>query len=54
MLLFDPQTSGGLLLAVPLARKADFCQRMAAVGEPFRFIGEVIEGAGILVLASRG
>ncbi|MGC8781006.1 MAG: selenide, water dikinase SelD, partial [Anaerolineae bacterium] len=49
-LLHDPQTSGGLLLAVPadrLARFADFCQTH---GQEFWRIGEVIEGAGIEIV----
>ena len=54
MLLFDPQTSGGLLLAVPSARQEDFCRQMAAAGEPFWFVGEVIEGTGITVQRHRG
>jgi selenide,water dikinase len=49
MLLFDPQTSGGLLLAVPAARREDFRQRITAAGEACWFIGEAIEGTGILV-----
>jgi len=49
MLLSDPQTSGGLLLAVTAAKREEFRKRMAAVGQPFWFVGEVIEGTGILV-----
>lgn len=49
MLLFDPQTSGGLLLAVPAARLAGFQARAAELGQPVWEIGEVVEGAGILI-----
>ncbi len=44
MLLFDPQTSGGLLLAVPTERWAEFQASMAAANEPCWTIGEVIGG----------
>ena len=50
-LLFDPQTSGGLLAAVPLQAKADLERAFAAANEPFWFIGTVCEGAGITVVA---
>jgi selenide,water dikinase len=50
MLLFDPQTSGGLLLGVPPAALPDFLSRAARLGQPAWEIGEVIEGAGIEVV----
>jgi selenide,water dikinase len=50
MLLFDPQTSGGLLLAVPAEHWPAFAARAAALGQPLWQIGEVVEGAGIAVV----
>jgi selenide,water dikinase len=50
MLLFDPQTSGGLLLAVPPAVLPAFQARAAQVGQPAWVIGEVVAGAGIEVV----
>ncbi|MEJ2224689.1 MAG: selenide, water dikinase SelD [Syntrophobacterales bacterium] len=50
MLLFDAQTSGGLLLAVP-ADKIDALQTKAAqVGQLLWVVGEVVEEDGIEVL----
>ncbi len=49
MLLFDPQTSGGLLLAVPPARLDALLQRAAQVGQILWVIGEVRKGEGIEV-----
>ncbi len=50
MLLFDPQTSGGLLLAVPQARKDAFLQRASEIDLPVWVIGEAVEGEGIDVV----
>jgi selenide,water dikinase len=50
MLLFDPQTSGGLLLAVPEEKLAAFQARAAALDQPAWVIGEVVEGGGIEVV----
>jgi selenide,water dikinase len=52
-LLFDPQTSGGLLLSVPAARADDLVTRMRAAGvEAARRIGEVVasERPGVRVV----
>ncbi len=53
MLLFDPQTSGGLLLPVPAARLGAFRERMAAAREPCWVVGEAIEGPEIVVERAR-
>jgi selenide,water dikinase len=50
MLLFDPQTSGGLLLAVPADKLTAFLQRAAQRDQPTWEIGEVVEGHQIEVI----
>jgi selenide,water dikinase len=52
MLLFTPETSGGLLLSVPADRLADLLARFAAANEPAWPIGEVGEGQGIEVVGA--
>ena len=49
MLLFDPQTSGGLLVAVPRGREADFTGSLEGAGGRGWRIGEVVEGDGLEV-----
>jgi selenide,water dikinase len=49
MLLFDAQTSGGLLLAVPSETLPDMRVRAEEVGQALWVIGEVIEGEAIEV-----
>jgi len=51
MLLWDAQTSGGLLLAVPAARVDDFMAACAGHEQRAWVVGEVIEGEGIEVAA---
>jgi selenide,water dikinase len=48
-LLFDPQTSGGLLFALPEPLAEALLDRMAAAGEPCWAIGRVVEGVGVYV-----
>jgi selenide, water dikinase len=47
MLLFDPQTSGGLLLAVPPGKLAAFLRRAGEVKQPAWVIGKAVQGEGI-------
>jgi selenide,water dikinase len=46
-LLFDPQTSGGLLFALPAEGAAELVEQMAQAGQPCWEIGYVAEGSGI-------
>ncbi len=50
MLLFDPQTSGGLLLSVPEERAAALLREAAREDFPIWEVGRVVEGAGIEVV----
>ena len=47
MLLFDPQTSGGLLLGVPRSSLDVFMSRAQELGQAVWVIGNVEEGTGI-------
>jgi len=47
MLLFDPQTSGGLLLAVPQSRRESFLTKAKKIDLPVWVIGEAVNGSGI-------
>jgi selenide,water dikinase len=49
MMLFDPQTSGGLLLAVPAESAGEFLEGAKDAGQPVWEIGEVVDGDGIEV-----
>jgi selenide,water dikinase len=49
MLLFDPQTSGGLLLAVNSDRLEDFRLQAEKMSQPIWVIGEVLEGNQITI-----
>jgi selenide,water dikinase len=52
MLLFDAQTSGGLLLSVNPDRLEAMLARAAEVGQMLWPVGEVVEGQGIQVVVS--
>ncbi len=49
LLLFDPQTSGGLLIVLPPAAAAALQARAAVAGQPLWAIGEVTASLGIVV-----
>jgi selenide, water dikinase len=49
MLLFDPQTSGGLLMAVPPENVEAMQQEAKALDQPLWIVGKVLEGQGIEV-----
>ena len=49
--LFDPQTSGGLLVAAPEDRARDLVRRLREDGVDAAVVGEVAEGAGVRVTA---
>jgi selenide, water dikinase len=49
MLLFDPQTSGGLLLGVPSVQLDSFLARAKEIGQPAWVVGSVEAGTGIQV-----
>lgn len=50
MMLFDAQTSGGLLLAVPSEQVERILERGAQAGQPLWQIGKVVQGEGIEVV----
>ena len=47
--LFDPQTSGGLLVAVPGERSADYVRTLEEQSVSAAIVGEVVEGTGVRV-----
>lgn len=49
MLLFDPQTSGGLLLGVPQEKLEAFAARAQELGQAVWVVGRVETGSGITV-----
>jgi selenide,water dikinase len=53
MLLFDPQTSGGLLLGVPAEKLTAFTRRAQELNQPAWVIGEVVHGNAIQVSGTR-
>ena len=50
MLLFDAQTSGGLLCAVPPDRLTGLLEQAVQADQPLWVVGEVLAGAGIQVV----
>lgn len=48
-ILFDPQTSGGLLIAVPPTSMSKMQEKLHAIGELFWEIGEIRKGEGIII-----
>jgi selenide, water dikinase len=48
--LYDPQTSGGLLVAVPEGSARDFLRALESRGVTGSVVGEVVEGRGIRVV----
>jgi selenide,water dikinase len=48
--MWEAETSGGLLLAVPAAQEEAFVQECAVRGQSVWRIGEVVEGEGIEVV----
>ena len=50
-LLLDPQTSGGLLIALDASRAGALVEAMRADGLPAAVVGEVVQGAGLALQA---
>ena len=51
-MIHDPQTSGGLLMAVPQERAEGLLHALLEAGEAARLIGSVVPGNGRVRIAS--
>jgi len=51
MLLFTPETSGGLLVAVSSERQSKLTSLFSQEGQSHRVVGEVVEGKGVQVVS---
>ena len=49
-LLYDPQTSGGLLIATPAAQASEILARLDEAGQDAWIVGEAIEQPGLEVV----
>ncbi len=47
--LYDPQTSGGLLVALPAEASSAFVRSLGEHGASGAVVGEVVEGSGVRV-----
>jgi selenide,water dikinase len=50
MLIYTPETSGGLLIALPAEELTKFQERCESRRQPYWVVGEVLEGSGIEVV----
>jgi selenide,water dikinase len=50
MLLFTPETSGGLLIALPPAEAGQLLALCRGAGQPVWKVGDVVEGRGIEIV----
>jgi selenide,water dikinase len=53
-LLFDPQTSGGLLMAISAERAVALRDALRAAGEPAAIVGSVEAGGGEIRIGEGG
>lgn len=50
MMLYDPETSGGLLMALPPDSAQDIVAKMREADQPAWVVGEVVEGRGVRIV----
>ncbi len=53
MMLYDPETSGGLLMALPPNAAQAMVAQMHTAGEPAWIVGDVVEGSGIRIVRTQ-